>query len=194
MLKKIRNGGFVLVEFAIALPLLILVMYGLANVGVKIFELGKIQLADYVLESEAHYVMERITQEARAAKKIVPHNDLNQIKIIYHAVDNSNDFYSEFDNLHLIKDVSETRFIFPYKKEGRIYPNLYAERQETARNNPITGDNFFGETKINTLQYDLDESKKILHIELEMESLETEHKIKIATAVFMPGYEVPSDE
>ena len=55
--KKIRNGGFVLVEFAIALPLLILVMYGLAIVSMKIFSLGKEQLADYVLEAEAQYVI-----------------------------------------------------------------------------------------------------------------------------------------
>ena len=54
-----------LIEFAIALPLLILVFYGLANVAVKIFALGRIQLADYVLEDEARYVMQRITASAQ---------------------------------------------------------------------------------------------------------------------------------
>ena len=49
---KIRSGGFALIEFAIALPLLILLTYGLATVGGKIFYLGRIQLADYVLEEE----------------------------------------------------------------------------------------------------------------------------------------------
>ena len=41
-----------------------------------------------------------------------------------------------------------------------------------------------------------DKDKKILHIELELESLVTGHKIKIATAVFMPSCEslVVNDE
>ena len=60
MQKKIRSGGFVFVEFAIALPLLILLLCGLGEVGTEIFKLGRDQLADYVLESEAQYFMEII--------------------------------------------------------------------------------------------------------------------------------------
>ena len=186
MSKKIRSGGFVLIEFAIALPLLILVMYGLANVGAKIFELGKIQLADYVLESEARYVMERITQEARAAKEIKsePYTDeIHKLKIVCHTIDED-----KTNNVQYVDDILETQFFILNNNK------LYAKRTDSKPTTPITGDNFFGETKINTLQYDLDESKKILHIKLEMESLASAHKIKIATAVFMPGYEVPSDE
>ncbi|MBR4151512.1 MAG: hypothetical protein IKT98_00955 [Selenomonadaceae bacterium] len=199
MLNKIRSRGFVFVEFAIALPLLILLMYGLGNVSVKIFELGKIQLADYVLEEEAQYVMERITHLARAAKEIKPLNDSNSIKIVYHAVDNSENFYTfngdEPANRYWLfssEDVWETQFILAYKKDGRDYTNLYAvHRNDIPPSNPITGENFFGDTQLVSLQCELDESKKILHIELVMASLVTNNEIKIATAVFMPGLEVP---
>jgi hypothetical protein len=199
--KKIRNGGFVLVEFAIALPLLILLMYGLAIVSMKIFSLGKEQLADYVLEAEAQYVMELITREARVAKEVEIHNENNKIKIVYHAVDDwydskDNGYYHEtlkndngaYYQIFGARDILETQFIFPYLKEGREYPNLYAQRQEDFHTSPITGENSFGDTQLVSLKYDLDESKKILHIKLEMESLVTGHKIKIATAVFMPNY------
>ena len=190
-----NSGGFIVLEFAIALPLLILVLYGLAIVSVKVFQVGKEQLADYVLEEEARYVMELITQKARAAKTVEP--ETNKIKIVYHAVDDSDGscgfntptdpakVYYHFSN----NDVWETQYICAHTKEGRDYPNLYAQHQDNVYNNPITGENFFGDTKLNSLKCDIDKDKKkkILHIELEMESLVTKHKIKIATAVFMPS-------
>ena len=198
-MPKIRSGGFVLVEFAIALPLLILLMYGLGNVSVKIFELGKIQLADYVLEEEAQYVMERITHLARAAKEIHVQNDSNSIKIVYHAVDDNDDFYDPFSDdsgtyyLFSNKDVLETRFFFPHTKSGRDYPSLYSPHQENVYSNPITGENFFGDTRLVSLKFS-ELNKNVLRIELVMASLETHadknHEIKIATAVFMPGCKI----
>ena len=186
-----RSGGFIVLEFAIALPLLILVMYGLAIVSVKIFFLGKVQLADYVLEAEARYVMELITQKARAAEEIEAYNANNKIKIVYHAVDDDNSFYDDFfqetgSYYFATKDVLETQYIFAYQKKGNSYSYLYAERQESSNSNPITGENFFGDTKLNSLQFSK-LNDNVLRIELELESLVTEHKIKIATAVFMPG-------
>ena len=138
--------------------------------------------------------MELITQKARAAKNV--EIETNKITIVYHAVDDNDDNYrfnkSEPANRYWLfsdKDVWETQIIRSHTKNGRDYPNLYAERQENVYNNPITGENFFGDTKLNSLTCSIDKDKKILHIELELESLVTGHKIKIATAVFMPSYE-----
>ena len=190
---KVRSGGFIVLEFAIALPLLILVLYGLAIVSVKIFSLGKAQLADYALEAEARYVMELIMQKARAAKEIEAYNANNKIKIVYHAVDDDNSFYDNFfqetgSYYFAAKDVLETQYIFAYQKAGNTYSNLYAERQESSHTNPITGENFFGDTKLNYLRFS-ELNDKVLRIELELESFGTGHKIKIATAVFMPSCE-----
>ena len=193
--KKIRSGGFVLVEFAIALPLLILVLCALGHVSISIYKLGKDQLADYVLESEARYVMERITQVARTAKEIeLEDRGSNNIKIIYHAVNDSSSYYVIDDvtpKYYTFADIDawETRIFVAHQKSGSDHTNLYTERQDNVYTNPITGENFFGDTKLNHLNFDLNAEKKILHIELEMESIVTKHKIKIATAVFMPGYE-----
>lgn len=178
-------------------------MYGLTIVSVNIFQLGKEQLADYVLETEARYVMELITQKARVAKEIEAYNSINKIKIVYHAVDDNDDYYrfnkSEPAKRYWLfsdKDVLETQYIFP-RDSSEGHRNLYAERQESGNSNPITGENFFGKTHLISLQYDdRDKDKKILRIELEMESLMTRHKIKIAAAVFMPSCEslVVNDE
>ena len=147
--------------------------------------------------------MERITQEARAAKEIEITeftNDVHKIKIVYHTVADDTVYFEDRDQdnkgyyLYSDKDIQATRFFTPYK-DNNIYKKLDAKRQDDNHlTTPITGDNSFGDTKINILRYELDKQKKILHITLEMESLVTADKIKIATAVFMPGYEVKPDE
>ena len=196
LLKKVRSGGFVLVEFAIALPLLVIILYSLAMVSLNIFRLSRNQLANYVLEAEAQYAMERITDVARRAKEVKTYGDISKVKFVYHSVADTDynepipDLLHVKYRLYISRDVWETRYFRGYKKAGRDYPNLYAERQEESYTNPITGENYFGDTKLNYLHCTLDKPKKILHIELEMESLVTERKIKIATSVFMPGLEV----
>lgn len=182
--RKHSSGGFVLVEFAIALPLLFLLGYGLAKISLPISELGKSQLADYVLEAEAQYVIERITRQARAAKEVVADNSKNQIKFVYHTV--RDDPVNKILN---VADVWETQYFIPYKT-GNIYTTLNAKRQDDGSlSNPITGGNSFGDTKINSLQF-AELEPNVLHIALEMESLVTGRKIKINTAVFMLGCEV----
>lgn len=200
MPKKI-SGGFVLAEFAIALPLLILLVWGLATVSIQIFRLGRDQLADYVLEAEAQYAMEQITQEVRVAEEIKITKfttNIHQLKIIYQTLNNIPGTSEEkisasggYYYLYIFPAVRETQYFIPHKvAEKNFYDTLNAKRQETgALSNPITGGNSFGETKINVLRYELDAAKKILHITLELESLITEHKIKLGTAVFMPNYE-----
>ncbi len=195
--NNFRSGGFVFAEFAIALPLLIFLVYGLATVSLKIFQLGKTQIADYVLESEAQYLMERVTQEARVAKEITSitplTDDLDTIEFLYHT--GGTDDKSDVS----IADIWETRFFVPHVKnlgEGLFYyANINAKHQREMEGNPITGSipadgtNFlpFGDTKIN--RFKLDKDGKILHVSLEMESLDTGKKIRLNTAVFMPACE-----
>ena len=192
--KKLNSGGFVFAEFAIALPLLILLMYGLTMVGIKIFQLGREQIADYILESEIRHVMERITQEARSANEIEItkiDNDMHQLKIIYHTgnLDSKNEA--------TFIDVLETQIFRPHRGEGGVYKNINAKRQESGPDsNPITGsipekDDLipFGDTRINEFICEII-GDKVLHITLEMQSEVTGHKIKLNTAVFMPGYKL----
>ena len=182
MRNRHLSGGFVLAEFAIALPWLILLGVGLANVGAEIFKLGQIQLADYVLESEAQYVVERISHQARCAVEIGIEDSLpaNHLKIVYHT-SNDHPTYSLS-----VADVREKQFFMP-NVSGSVVKNLNAKRQDYgALSHPITGNNFFGDTQISKLEYDVDKARKILHITLEMESLVSGHKIRLVTAVFMP--------
>ena len=172
-----------LVEFAIALPLLILLGWGLATVSAKTFELGNDQLDDYVLESEAQYVIERITHQARAAREVKVESGRNLIRFIYHTA-----VEDPINPVLNVADVRETQFFIPRKNTTTgIYEALNAKRKDDGHLlNPITGGNYFGNTKINSLQF-RELENNVLHIALEMESLATGRKIKINTAVFMSG-------
>ena len=186
-----NGGGFVVAEFAIALPLLILLMYGLATVGVESFWFGKRQLADYVLEAEAQYVMEQIRQVARTARKVEISPGGDYVKFVYHVVKDGNRGTPLNDKQYVFinNDVLETQYFILHTTKERTTPNLYAKRQlDGTYLNPITGDNYFGDTQINFLHYKLDEAKKLLHISLEMESRVKKRKIKLDTAVYMPNY------
>ena len=182
-----------LAEFAIALPLLILLACSLSLVALKTFEVGKNQLADYVLEAEAQHIIEQITRESRVAKEveISGSSKIQQLKIIFKTVRENGEVVSASDDsgkyeMYSIEDIWETRYFIPHTVNGAC--KLYAKRQDDGYFlNPIGGNNTFGETNIKRLEYELDAAKKILHVTLELESLVSEHKIKIATAVFMPS-------
>ena len=122
----------------------------------------------------------------------------NKLKVVYHAVDDWKDgnaynhetiggyvFYGD-------RDILETQYFFNLA-DSSGYAKLYAKRQDDGHyTTPTTGDDSVSRTNIISLKYKLDKhdaQKKILHIELEMESKVSRHKIKIATAVFMPSYE-----
>ncbi|MBQ6758864.1 MAG: hypothetical protein IJP42_07275 [Selenomonadaceae bacterium] len=187
-----NGGGFVVAEFAIALPLLILLMYGLATVSVKSFSLGRDQLADYVLEAEAQSVMEQIRQVACTAREVEISPGGGWVKFVYHVVKDKPKIEVTSLNGHYVfinNDVLETQYFILHTTKERTTPNLYAKRQlDGTYLNPITGDNYFGDTQINFLHYKLDEAKKLLHISLEMESRVKKRKIKLDTAVYMPNY------
>ena len=174
--------GFVLIEFVIALPLLLMLLYGLSQTVLTIFSTAKSQAADYVLEVEAQDVLSRITQDARAAsyvKREVTYTgqDFDTLVIRYHSIKD--------ENTENIVDVTERRVF----KVGKTLRRLQSKRtNDSSFLNPITGGNFFGDTVITYLRYKKI-GERVLHIELEMESLATNKRIKLSTAVFMPACE-----
>ena len=177
--KKIRSGGFVFAEFAIALPLLILLGWGLATVSLKIFYLGKIQLADYVLEEEVHDVLSRIIYDARAAKNVTAIKGSPHLIFTYGTIKEV-----------ITNGGKETGDVIADRTEQRVYMlsnfKIHYKRQTTDPVNPITGGNYFGETKVTQFAFERP-AENVLRVTLEMESEISHHKIKISTAVYIPG-------
>ena len=199
-----KQNGFVLAEFVIALPLLILLLFALGQMTFKIFHIARSQAADYVLETEAQEVLERISEDAKSAysveiKQAVGGKEMQEIFFNYRVVGNNlskdlfkNNSESSFTtyrndtlilihthrytvNSPLISDLSSQNFGL----------KIYAERKEDdAKVNPITGGNYFANTTVTKLKFS-QPKEKILHIELELQSIDTGKKFKVSTSVFM---------
>lgn len=167
-------------EFAIALPLLILLFYSLATVGLQIFHLGRTQLADYVLEEEVHDVLSRMIYDARAAKSVDLHEEYAP-KFIYRTINPPTEVGV------IIEDVEEPRVYKLYGTLKRAGSKIEYKRKFEGDGNPMTGDNYFGATRVIDFKYDVDKAKKIFYVTLELQSEISGNKIKISTAVYMPG-------
>ena len=88
---------------------------------------------------------------------------------------------------------TESGDVIADKEEKRVYwrdnDKIYYQRQTEEHPSPITGDNYFGRTAVENFYFKFDKGAKILYVTLEMKSLDSPHKIKIDTAVFVSGYE-----
>ena len=170
-----NQRGFVLIEFVIALPLLILLLYALGTMTLQSAKMAREQVADYVLETEAQEVIDRITADARTAHsvEIKKFQDFDEVIFICHS--NKPDR----DNIY---DVLDTKI---YRALGSVYFN---HKEDDTPNNPITGKNSFGDTAVTNLKFSVP-APKLLHITLEMKSYNHNQKVKFSTAVYMPACE-----
>ena len=196
------KNGFVLTEFVIALPLLILLLFSLGQITFQIFHFAKTQAANYVLQTEAQEILERISEDARAArtveikKAVGNQEDIQEIFFNFNVTGNnlSKDYFknksakgfttSRPDILNLIYT---SRYTVAQISNHPYY--VYAERQRNdAKLNPLSGGNFFGDTAVEKLKFS-QPSKNVLHITLELKSMVTEKKFKVSTSIFMPACE-----
>ena len=187
MTEKIfmKQQGFVLAEFAIALPLLILLLFALGNMTYKVFSIARTQSADYVLENEAQNILQRIADDAKSAhsveiKQAIGGKEIQEVFFNYYVVGGNTT-----NDIPVVIYTRRYTVSLPEKGGYRIY----AERMKNGpTTNPISGGNFFGDTTVTKLKF-TQPKEKILHIELEMQSLVTEKKFKVSTSVFMSACE-----
>ena len=148
----------------------------------KIFYFGKIQLADYVLEEEVHDVLSRLVYDARVAKTLLAENGVPTLTFTYRTIKESN----ATDGVILAS--SEQRVYILYGGLGKEGSKINYKRQEGYPVNPMTGDNYFGRTRVIQFKFDKP-AENVLHVTLEMQSEISGHKIKMSTAVYVPGCE-----
>ena len=196
-----NQRGFVLVEFVIALPLLIFLLYALGTLTFSTMKIAREQVADYALETEAQEIIDRITADARTAHSVkIQNSDIMNLKfqnIIFMCESITNEQRGETVNEKYIiyyKKVLEPRIYAVHSANsltnGHLHPHVYFKRQDdNYYSNPIIGDNSFGNTAVETLKYSVDEENKLLHITLEFRNYVTNQKVKFATSVFMPNCE-----
>ena len=196
-----NQRGFVLFEFVIALPLIIFLLYELGSLTFSTMKIAREQVADYVLETEAQEIIDRITADARTAhsvqiksSEILNENFENIIFMCENITTEQRGTNIDGEDIIYYKKVLEPRIYAIHTVNnvvnGRIYPHVYFKRKDDGYySNPIIGDNSFGNTSVEKMKFSIDEAAKILHITLVFKNSVTEQKVKFTTAVFMPNCE-----
>ena len=190
---RLSERGIVLAEFAIALPLLILLLGSLGLVTLKALKIAREQAADYALETEAQYVMDRITADARAAHstEIKSANGFDEIIFFCSGIGE----YEHDDlkiagvekSMYYYRNVFDPRIYRIDNREGGVFCVYFKHSDDDTHTSPLTGENSYGRTYITKFKFTRNE--KILHVTLGMKSLATDKKIELSTAVFMPDCE-----
>ena len=176
-----NQRGFVLVEFVIALPLLIFLIYSLSILTLQTAKIAREQVADYALETEAQYVIDRITTDARAAHSvnIKTYGSFDEIIFICHTD-------ATEKNSVVLADKFNQRIYRIYSAQGKLYHVYFNHQENVTPTNPLTGENFFGNTYVTDFSFSVP-VEKVLHITLELKSRLHNQKVKFSTAVYMPA-------
>ena len=190
---KLNQRGFILAEFIIALPLLILLLYALGTLTLNSAKIAREQVADYVLETEAQEVIDRITQDARAAYSVEIKKSSaginSNLENIFFMCD-SLTATKERDGVEYYKRVLDPRIYAVHSAQGSVYHVYFKRKDDNNFSNPIIGENSYGNTFVTQMKFSREFlEKKILHITFEMQSYKRTQKVKFTTAVYMPACE-----
>ena len=146
------------------------------------------QLADYVLEEEVHDVLSRLIYDARAAKTVEFRNDNCTLTFTYRTINEPKKTNGYITVGDVIRDSEKDRVYILYGTLGAEGSKINYKRITEYLGNPITGDNYFGRTRVTQFAF-AKPAANVLRVTLEMQSEVTKHKIKISTAVYMSGCE-----
>ena len=213
---KLDERGFVLAEFAIALPLLILLLYSLGIVTMTGLKIAREQVADYALETEAQYVVDRITADARTAQsvQIKKANGFDEIIFYCNTIgeQESDDFtvvdgkyyqHREIDGFYFEsrrydKNILDPRIYRVDNRDSAFYHVYFKHSDDNYHTSPLTGDSTFGDHYVTKFEVDRDKlNQKIFHFTIAMKSNVTKQVVEFNTAVYMPvceSFKVPNDE
>lgn len=200
---KLNQRGFIFMEFAMALPLLILLLYALGTLILNAAKIAREQVADYVLETEAQEVIDRITQDAHAAYSVEIkkssagiNSDLENIFFKCDSLTNTKEGIGiDGEYIEYYKRVIDPRFYVVDNAEttdDKLF-HVYFKRQESEPTTPITGGNSYGKTFVTQMKFSVI-APKVLHITFEMQSAKRTQKVKFSTAVYMPGCKYINDK
>ena len=127
-----------------------------------------------------HDVLSRLIYDARAAKSVEAFNYNGTVTFAYRTINES--------TKGVIAVKSAERVYLLYGKLGAENSKVNYKRVEEFLSSPITGDNYFGRTRVTQFFFSKP-ADNVLRVTLEMQSEVSGHKIKISTAVCMPGCE-----
>ena len=167
---RINERGFVFLELAVGLPLIVVLLLSLNNLFTNSWTKCKYMIADFILQQEMESAMDRIVADARIAYDIEDPAKYNRLRFYQHelkSAKNINNRYNDSKPWYKLND-------------GKIYHN--------GNTSPITGSSVLSGTYIWKFEYYQEPNHpKLLYVSLEAESMQSKHRIILKTEVFMRG-------
>lgn len=181
ILKQLKDEhGIILLEFVIALPLIVILLWSMSNLFVSSWQKCKCLIADFVLQQEMQSAMVRVIDAAKVAYKFKV-DDGKYVFYYYHFNQDVTDAAkfsngSESDNCH-----EQYKY---FNKEGKIYRGVSSSAL-SGEPNQITGDSLMFNTFVD--KFEITQKDKLLKIKLQARSLASGNKILFITEVYMKG-------
>ena len=169
---KSDERGFVALELAIGLPLIIIMLGLFNNLFTNNWQRCKFMVADFILQQDMESALARIVEDARIAYDVTLSNS-GELTFRHHTMVSK----------AKVENTEETRDGKPwYKlKDGKIYRN--------GESSPMTGNDSIARTYVSKFEFkQVPDHNKLLYIRLEAKSLVSNHKLILTTEVFMKGY------
>lgn len=199
-MKKIRKqSGFVFLELAIGLPLIIMLVWTLSGLFVGTWKNCRDMIADFTLQMEVNDAMIRIVDDMRTASRIdKPRAD--QIVIHSNVFETSSGKIQETDTVKNTinedaADPDDTTFLsarrpIVYWCVARASDStkryIYRQRRTGAKSNPITGGDILSDVHITKFDV-VEEEENLWSITIEGISNVSGHSYELKTKVFLEG-------
>ncbi len=173
-----KQRGFILAEFAIGLPLLMLGLWAMGHLLSSTWTTCRHLIADFTLQMEVRDAMSRIVEDMRAARSLEWDGVLS-IDVYY---DRGGEIIES-----AVGSNTARRPIFYYRStndEGRFC--IYRQRQKNEKSMPITGSDLLSDVEVKKfLPEPIDD--RLWRVTIEAESHISEHKFKLMTMVYAEG-------
>ena len=169
---KSDERGFVALELAIGLPLIVIMLGLFSNLFINNWQRCKFIVADFILQQDMESALARIASDARMAYDVILPNS-GELIFKHHTMISK----------AKVENTEETKNGKPwYKlKDGKIYRN--------GESSPMTGNDSIARTYVSKFEFkQVPGHNKLLYIRLEARSLVSNHKLVLTTEVFMKGY------
>ena len=174
-----NESGFVFLELAVGLPLIIMLLWSMNNLFHNAWNKCNMMIVDFILQQEMHSVMMRIVDTSKIAYDFQITDNGQSLMLNYYEV--KEDKHLKYLNGEGTNNPSDKRRYF--KDGGKIYTG---RTESTGNANPLTGDSSFGRTSVKSFKCTA-LSNNLIHIRLDAQSLVSKNNIVLTTVIYIKG-------
>lgn len=202
MCNRTIERGFIFLELAIGLPLIIMMLWAMSNLFAGTWKECRDLIADFTMQIEVNNAMQRIVSDMRNAyrverkgvHKIIVHNYVAQISSKVHgsnalgvASDEDEDEDQKAEDNQSIAELRRPVVYFSDTKKGSDLHYIYRQRKDGAKSHPITGMDILSDVDAQ-VYFDVPEDN-LYPVTIRAVSTISGHGYEIRTKVFLGGAE-----